>query len=68
MSTMTSQLIDSALHATIAFGFGFGWLFDPAMRGTLLAMIIGQYLVKFIIAALDTPIFYLLTKNSNKDV
>ena len=26
-------------------------------------MFVGQYLIKFILAALDTPIFYLLTRN-----
>lgn len=62
-STMTSQIIDSVLYVLIAFGFGFGWLFDSAMHNTMIAMIVGQYLVKFFIAALDTPIFYLLTRN-----
>jgi len=62
-STMTSQIIDSVLYVLIAFGFGFGWLFDASMHNTMIAMIVGQYLVKFIIAALDTPIFYLLTRN-----
>ena len=30
---------------------------------TLIGMLIGQYLIKLIIAALDTPFFYFLTKN-----
>ena len=61
-STMTSQLIDTVVFIGIAFGIGFGWLFDPAMIGQLGAMMVGQYLCKFVLAALDTPFFYLLTR------
>ena len=64
-STMTSQIIDTVVFIGIAFGIGFGWLFDPAMIGQLGAMMVGQYLCKFILAALDTPIFYLLTRKSH---
>ena len=49
-----------------AFGLGFGWLFDAAMRPALFAMMVGQYLLKFLLAALDTPIFYFLTRNAPK--
>ena len=65
-STMTSQIIDSVLYVLIAFGFGFGWLFNKEMHGTMIAMIVGQYLVKFAIALLDTPLFYLLTRKSEQ--
>ena len=61
-STMTSQIIDTVVFIGIAFGFGFGWLFDQAMQGQLVAMMVGQYLCKFALAALDTPFFYLLTR------
>ena len=61
-STMTSQIIDTVLFIGISFGLGFGWLFDKAMWPNLFAMMIGQYGLKFILAALDTPIFYLLTR------
>ena len=61
-STMTSQLIDTVVFIGIAFGFGFGWLFDGAMLGQLGAMMVGQYLCKLVLAALDTPVFYLLTR------
>lgn len=64
-STMTSQIIDTALFITIAFGIGFGWLFDPAMWGQLAAMIVGQYLVKLCLAALDTPFFYFFTRRQH---
>lgn len=53
-STMTSQFFDTAIFITIAF-----WGTVP----NLLWMIASQYIVKLIIAALDTPIFYLFTKN-----
>lgn len=60
-STMTSQIIDTVIFIGIAFGIGFGWLFDPVMLPALGAMMVGQYLLKFCLAAIDTPIFYLLT-------
>jgi len=65
-STMTSQIIDTVVFIGIAFGIGFRWLFDPAMIGQLGAMMVGQYLCKFVLAALDTPIFYLLTRGGAK--
>ena len=60
-STATSQIIDTVLFIGIAFGLGFGWLFDQAMLPQLGAMMVGQYLLKFILALLDTPFFYLMT-------
>jgi uncharacterized PurR-regulated membrane protein YhhQ (DUF165 family) len=59
---MTSQIIDTVLFIGISFGIGFGWLFKPEMWPTLAAMMVGQYALKFILAALDTPIFYFLTR------
>lgn len=66
-STMTSQAIDTVIFIFIAFGLGFGWAFDPSMHGQLGAMMVGQYLVKFLLAALDTPIFYLLTRKPKEE-
>lgn len=66
-STMTSQIIDTVLFIGISFGVGFGWFFDKAMWGQLGAMMIGQYVLKFILAALDTPIFYLLTRKHKRE-
>lgn len=66
-STMTSQLIDSILYAGIAFGVGFGWLWTDGMQIMLLNMILGQWLIKVILAALDTPVFYFLTRNSENN-
>jgi len=50
-STMVSQLIDTVLFITIAF-YGL-----PGVA--LTSMIVGQYLVKLLIALLDTPFIYL---------
>lgn len=67
VATMTSQLVDSMIYVSIAFGFGFGWFFKLEMFGTLFGMILGQWLFKVVIAALDTPLFYLFTRKSNKE-
>ena len=67
VGTCTSQMLDSVIYVVIAFGFGFGWLFDSSMHSVMINMIIGQILVKVIIALLDTPIFYLCTRGSSND-
>lgn len=61
LSTMTSQLVDTAIFITIAFGLGFGWLWSAP--GMLVNMLIGQYLVKFACALIDTPFFYFFTRD-----
>lgn len=65
LSTMTSQVIDTVVFILIAFGIGFGWLFNPEMWPVLGAMLVGQYIFKFMLAIIDTPIFYLLTRNAH---
>ena len=65
-STMTSQLIDSILYAGIAFGIGFGWLWTDGMQVMLFNMILGQWLIKVVLAALDTPFFYFFTRKSEE--
>lgn len=60
LSTLTSQMIDTMIFITIAFGLGYGWLFNNIKMLGL--MIIGQYLFKAILAVLDTPLFYLMTR------
>lgn len=62
-STMLSQLFDTAIFITIGFGLGFGWLFNDLQA--LANMIIGQYMVKLIFAACDTPFFYFFTRKKN---
>ena len=55
-STMTSQIIDTIIFIGIGFGIGLH------MSGNdLLGLMIGQYCIKFVIALLDTPFFYLFT-------
>ncbi len=56
LSTLTSQIIDTAIFITIAF-----WGLVP----NLLWMIVSQYVVKAVIALLDTPFFYLLTRTKD---
>lgn len=57
ISTLLSQAIDTAIFITIAF-YGvvpnLGW------------MIVSQYIVKAIIALLDTPFFYFFTREQGK--
>lgn len=67
-STMTSQILDTVLFIGISFGLGFGWFFQPEMWRTLGAMMVGQYVFKFLLAILDTPFFYLLTKGSRSEI
>jgi hypothetical protein len=66
LSTWTSQIWDTVIFIGISFGLGFGWLFNKETLPTLGAMMVGQYLLKFILACLDTPIFYLLTRKSKE--
>ncbi|HBL5345953.1 queuosine precursor transporter [Clostridioides difficile] len=56
-STMTSQFIDTIIFITIAF-YG--------VVDNLFLMVIAQYTVKFFLALLDTPFFYLLTREETK--
>ncbi|MGX9755713.1 queuosine precursor transporter [Clostridioides difficile] len=56
-STMTSQFVDTIIFITIAF-YG--------VVDNLFLMIVAQYVVKFFLALLDTPFFYLLTRNKEE--
>lgn len=66
-STMTSQVIDTVMFIGISFGIGFGWLFNSEMWLPLIAMMIGQYVFKFMLAIIDTPFFYLLTRKRESE-
>lgn len=59
LSTITSQLIDTSIFITIAF-YG--------VVPNLWALILGQFTIKVVLALLDTPFFYLLTKESSNKV
>lgn len=57
-STMTSQIIDTAIFITIAF---YGTV------PNILQMILSQYSIKWIYALIDTPFFYVLTRGSGDE-
>lgn len=59
LSTMTSQIIDTAIFITIAF---------IGTVPNIFTMIISQYLIKFIYAVIDTPFFYFLTRKKRSDI
>ena len=59
-STATSQAIDTVLFVTVAFYvaprvLGLG---DPLPVSVVLSLIVGQYLLKLLIAVIDTPFVY----------
>lgn len=60
-STMTSQILDTVIFIGIGFGIGL-----HMQSSELIGLMIGQYCIKFIIALLDTPFFYLLTKTNKQ--
>ena len=64
-STMLSQFVDTAIFITIAFGFGFGWIFNNPTA--LVNMLIGQYMIKLLCAVIDTPFFYYLTRERKNE-
>jgi uncharacterized integral membrane protein (TIGR00697 family) len=55
LSTATSQLIDTVIFITIAF-----YLFQGLGTETVLGLIVGQYVFKLLLVALDTPFVYLV--------
>lgn len=62
LSTGTSQIIDTFIYASISFGLGLGWYFQPGGAKMLLSIMLGQYLLKLGLAILDTPFFYYFTR------
>ena len=66
LSTITSQIVDTVVFSSIAFGLGSKWLFNKEGLFMLLAMIVGQSLIKIVIALLDTPFFYLFTRKDKQ--
>ncbi len=53
VSTMLSQLLDTIIFITIAF-------YGIFSNSEVISMIIGQYILKIIIAIVDTPLVYLM--------
>ena len=60
LSTITSQLLDSVIFISIAF-------YGEVPVEVMWSMVLGQWIVKWIIAALDTPLCYLLVAWAKKD-
>lgn len=58
ISTIISQFIDTTIFSFIAF---YGTV------SSVWSLIIGIYIAKVLIALCDTPFFYFLTKNTNKN-
>ena len=52
-STMSSQVIDTIIFVTIAF-------YGVVPNDVLVNMMIGQFLIKILIAVVDTPVVYML--------
>ncbi len=59
LSTMVSQLLDSAIFITIAFA-------GTVEGAVLINMIVGQYLIKLALALADTPFCYLTVRWARK--
>ena len=57
LSPMTSQFVDTIIFITIAF-YG--------VVDNLPAMIVGQYVIKLLLALGDTPFFYFFTRRTDK--
>ena len=67
VSTGTSQVVDTVVFITLAFAV------FPALQGgevlwgsALVATIVGQYVAKLVVAALDTPLYYAITTAVNR--
>lgn len=60
-STMISQLVDTTIFISIAF-------YGTIPFTALLGLILTQYVFKFIVAILDTPLVYLLVRLCKRDV
>ena len=59
LSTMLSQAIDTITFISIAF-------YGTVPLSALLSMILGQYVLKFLIALMDTPFIYLVGRMGRK--
>lgn len=65
VSTGTSQIIDTCIYASISFGLGMGWFAKSGGLRMMVSIIVGQYLLKLVLAILDTPFFYFFTRKQN---
>ena len=60
LSTISSQLLDTVIFIVVAF-------FGVVPTGVLIGMIATQYVFKFVVALVDTPITYLLVRIAKKE-
>jgi uncharacterized integral membrane protein (TIGR00697 family) len=68
LSTISGQIIDTVIYVGIVFGIGQKFIFNVELLPIIAQMIISQLIVKIIFALLDTPFFYLFTREcKNKD-
>lgn len=58
-STLTSQLVDTVIFFTLAFAFEMPWV-------AIVKLILGDYMIKVIMALLDTPFFYAIAVRKNR--
>ncbi|MFC6718150.1 queuosine precursor transporter [Natrialbaceae archaeon GCM10025810] len=68
LSTSTSQFVDTVLFITLGFALlplVFGG--DVMWGRALVSTIVGQYVVKVVVAILDTPVFYAVTSLVNPE-
>lgn len=60
VSTIIGQLIDSTIFVGIAFGLGFGWIWNGQL-GAMLNMILAQWLIKTLLSYVGIPMFLKMT-------
>ena len=63
VSTILGQGIDSLVYVLIAFGLGFGWLFNGS-AGMMFNMILAQWLIKVALSFIGLPLFHIFTRRT----
>ena len=65
ISTIIGQLIDSTIFVGIAFGLGFGWIWNGQL-GAMLNMILAQWLIKTLLSYIGIPMFLKMTEKAKQ--
>lgn len=68
ISILISQVFDTVIFMTCAFGIGLGYLFSKFGRLSLLTMFIGQYSIKIVVCLISVPVFNFILKKSEKSL
>ena len=63
ISILITQLFDTAIFLSCAFGVGLGFFFHEETRVTLLTMFLGQYAIKIVVCFATIPMFNYVSKN-----